>query len=79
MGKIENTDKVSKTTSKDASVYHITDYAPSDLNIIKTVLEKLEDLYDVRIQLHPLTRIIIEGCIHIRKKELNGHDIDFVN
>lgn len=79
MGKDENTNNVSKGTPQDASVYTLSDYTPRDLNVIKTVLEKLDDLYEVRIQLHPLTRIIIEGFVHIRKKDLNSHDIDFIN
>lgn len=81
---MENNDSKNTKVSKESPDYQDTYYIDSnshhsDYTRIRHVHEKLDELYSVRIQLNPLTLMMVVGFVETQKRVLGTHDITFIN
>lgn len=56
------------------SVFHTV----SNQGGILTAMEQLNQLYEIKEKLSPLTAVLIVGFVETQKKDLKAHDIKFI-
>ena len=46
---------------------------------VLTALDKLNKLYEIKSELHPLTLVLVVGFVETQNRQLKAHDIKFIN